>query len=34
MSAYNIPDPAAGSVQNNGVLTTFIKQVVENTPSE
>lgn len=34
MAAYNIPDPAAGSVQNQGVLTNFIKQVVDGTPSE
>lgn len=34
MAAYNIPDPAAGSVQNQGVLTKFIKQVVDGTPSE
>ena len=34
MSAYSLPSPAAGSVQNNGVLTKFIKQTVENTPCE
>ena len=34
MAAYNIPAPAAGSVQNQGVLTKFIKQVVDGTPSE
>ena len=34
MSAYSLPSPAAGSVQNNGVLTKFIKQTVDNTPCE
>ena len=34
MSAYSLPSPAAGSVQNNGVLTRFIKQTVDNTPCE
>ena len=34
MSAYSLPSPAAGSVQNNGVLTNFIKQTVDNTPCE
>ena len=34
MSAYSLPAPATGSVQNNGVLTKFIKQTVDNTPCE
>ena len=34
MSAYSLPTPATGSVQNNGVLTKFIKQTVDNTPCE
>lgn len=34
MSAYSLPSPASGSVQNNGVLTKFIKQTVDNTPCE
>ena len=34
MSAYSLPSPATGSVQNNGVLTKFIKQTVDNTPCE
>lgn len=34
MSAYSLPSPAAGSVQNNGVLAKFIKQTVDNTPCE
>lgn len=34
MSAYTLPSPATGSVQNNGVLTKFIKQTVDNTPCE
>lgn len=34
MNAYSLPSPASGSVQNNGVLTKFIKQTVDNTPCE
>lgn len=34
MSAYTLPAPASGSVQNNGVLAKWIKQTVDNTPCE